>query len=212
MAEISEFVRRYMKKGWRVRLPDPTLVEVELGDPSWGLVAVEVEASVGELADVFLPSTPLSFGTYRLYLTDTGTDNCTWEDEAGSPIVRLLGTGSAIAFPPSHGLEFRRDDETPWWLFSPAFVSAWTLTRRCGLLAAASLISRHQVEGKSALALAGIIAGVGLEGEQVRRLARVAEGLEVGPVSSLVSRYLGREAPAPPPTTRRRPSSRRGGQ
>ena len=70
-------IERYDEEALRARLFRPRNLSVLLGEPSGGLVAVDLDSSEARmLADAFLPDTASVFGrlssprSHRLYVTD----------------------------------------------------------------------------------------------------------------------------------------------
>lgn len=100
--------------GWLKRhftasdFPDEFNIGVKLGDPSGGLVDVDIDAlDALPLADEYLPATDSIFGreskcrSHWLYYAEPGQRTRRWTDAQGKVIVEIRANGSQTIFPGS---------------------------------------------------------------------------------------------------------------
>ncbi len=185
--------KRPLLQGWtkaeltpedlRQHFRDDTNVGVLLGEPSRGLVDVDLDHSMAlRLADRLLPPTEAVFGrpskpgSHRLYrVRGPLPQTKRWWGLDGEGLVELRSTGTQTMFPPSthpSGERVRWEQEG-----EPAEVTSEELVDACSKLAAATLLvlswppqgSRHHVS----LALAGFLLRRGWTEEEAAQFIEV---------------------------------------
>lgn len=151
-------------------------VGILLGDPSRGLVDVDLDAlEARELADTFLPQTGCIFGrpsaprSHRIYQVQLALRTEQFHDVDGAMLVEIRSTGAQTLFPPSvhpSGEEVTFSESS-----APASVDGNTLRECVKRLAAASILARHWSRNGSrqdtALALTGALTRLGWEESQI---------------------------------------------
>ncbi len=202
---VQDAAKAYIQKGWRplpvpykekgprlrkwqefeLKLDDlpryfkdePQNIGVILGEPSGGLVDIDLDAPEAiKLADAFLPETGWVFGraskprSHRLYTTNPIPETTQFATSEGIMLVELRSTGAQTIFPPSvhpsgEPIAFDQQGEL-------ASVSADELQEKVARLAAAALLVRHWPQQGSrqhaAMALAGGLARAGWEKTDIR--------------------------------------------
>lgn len=125
----------------------PQNIGLLLGEPSGGLVDIDLDASeTVMLANWFLPQTPSRFGrksrpiSHRLYAVDPIIPTKKFQDVDGKMLVEFRSTGTQTLVPPSVA-----DDEVRFWDEdgAPTRLAAWDLFQDVSRLAAAALVARH---------------------------------------------------------------------
>ena len=166
--------------------PEPGNVGILLGEPSGGLVDIDLDAAESlALAPHFLPKTEAIFGrssksrSHFLYVVDSPPVTTRFCDIDGASLVELRSTGSQTIFPPSthpSGETIAWDEEG-----EAAKAEGSQLFRALQHLAAATSLVRHYPAAGSrhdlALALSGALVRAGWSTEQIADFIRVvAEG------------------------------------
>jgi putative DNA primase/helicase len=166
----------------------PSNIGVLLGEPSGGLVDIDLDCSEAlALVERFLPKTRSRFGRWSKprshwrYYADPLVPTEKFEDGSGEKtamLVELRSTGTQTVFPGSvhesgEPIEWESDDGV-------AHVDGATLSRAVAHLAAACLLARHWpatgARHEAALAAAGLLARGGLD---ELGCVRVVEGAAV---------------------------------
>ncbi len=161
--------------------PTPTNVGVLLGEPSGGLIDIDLDSSEAPLlADRFLPPTDAVFGraaaprAHRLYLTDEAIPTAKFRDpivptdHARAMLVELRSIGAQTLVPPS----VHPSGEEIIWASNgePVEVGADALQRAVARLAAGALLARHWPAAgnrhEAALALSGGLLRAGWKAEE----------------------------------------------
>src|SRR5215213_1284336 len=173
-----EDVPRYFNNGQNVG--------VLLGEPSGGLVDIDIDCSVAlSIADAILPATPMVSGrasapsSHRWYICDPiiattkRNDPSLASTDDRASIVEFRSTGGQTVVPPS----IHPTNEPYVWQgeLSPARVNGNELLKAVCYLAACALVARHWQRGKrhdTALALAGTLLRAGWARNKVEEFIR----------------------------------------
>jgi hypothetical protein len=160
--------------------PDPLNIGVRLGDPSGGLVDVDLDCQEAiTLAPEILPASAIfgrasKPGSHRIYLADPCPKTAQFKDPDGPMLVELRSTGAQTVFP---GSTHPSGEPIVWENNEvPLHVSAPDLQRAVQRLASAALLARRwPLQGSrqdAALALSGGLLEAGWTVTDVQNFVR----------------------------------------
>jgi hypothetical protein len=165
MAGWTDFVMT--REAVPVRFTADANIGLLLGTPSGGLVDLDLDCQEAvALAPLLLPETLMISGrsstprSHFWYITDTEVKTRKFTDPEGGVLLELRSTGSQTVIPPS----VHPTGEVIEWVYSgePAVMSARTMNKEAGRLAAAALLARYWPREASnrqdrAMALSGVL-------------------------------------------------------
>ncbi len=161
------------------RFSDPLNIGVLLGEPSGGLVDIDLDCEEASFfAKEFLPITRAVFGrnsrpkSHYLFQSDENSlPSQKFVDENGDCLLEIRTDGMQTIFPPSvhpSGEQVKWSKEGP-----PAKIQISTLEKAARLIAAAIILSRHYPEQGSrhelCLTVANLLSRAGYDQEEIER-------------------------------------------